>query len=187
MTSPPSAARPAAERPLSELWWLPVAHGAVVALIGFLLLLVPGRTLTFVATLAGISLLLVAVFNAVTALGRGHTGSERVSGLGIALLAGVAGIVVIARPEGSIRTIAVVTGVYLLVMGVTFLVLGSPKGGRGHGRLSGGLALLAGVVLLVWPDETVGIVATIYGAFLVTLGIAEVLLGLKARHADIPA
>jgi uncharacterized membrane protein HdeD (DUF308 family) len=184
MSSSPSAAPSAAtERPLRDLWWIPVAHGAVVVVIGLLLLVVPGRTLVFAATLVGISLVIAALFNVVTALGHGHAGRERVSGLGIALLAGVAGIVVIARPEGSIRTIAVVTGVYLLVMGVTVLVLGSPWAEGGHARLGGGLALLAGVVLLVWPDETVGIVATIYGVFMVTLGIAEMLFGLRARRA----
>jgi uncharacterized membrane protein HdeD (DUF308 family) len=183
MSSPPSAVPSTAERPLRELWWIPVAHGAVVTVIGLLLLVVPGRTLAFAATLVGISLLLAALFNVVTALGHGHSGGERVSGLGIALLAAVAGIVVIARPEGSIRTIAVVTGIYLLVTGVALLVLGSPSEERGHTRLGGGLALLAGAVLLVWPDETVGVVATIYGAFMVVLGIAEVLFGLRARHA----
>jgi uncharacterized membrane protein HdeD (DUF308 family) len=184
MTSPPSAMRPAADRPLRDLWWVPVAHGAVVTVIGCFLLLTPGRSVAFVATLAGISLLLVAVMNLFAAFGRGVTGAQRIAELGLAMLAAVAGIVVIARPEGTIRAIAVVAGVYLVVIGVTVLVLGSPGARRAHARLHGGLALLAGVALLSWPDESVGIVAAIFGGFLVLTGAAEIFFGMAVRHDD---
>jgi uncharacterized membrane protein HdeD (DUF308 family) len=185
MTSPPSAVQPAADRPLRDLWWVPVAHGAVVTVIGCFLLLTPGRSVAFVATLAGISLLLVAVMDLFAAFGRGLTGGQRIAGLGIAVLAAVAGVVVLARPEGTIRAIAVVAGIYLVVIGVTMLVLGSPPGAaRVHARLHGGLALLAGVALLSWPDETVGIVAAIFGGFLVVSGVAEIFFGMALRHGD---
>jgi uncharacterized membrane protein HdeD (DUF308 family) len=184
MTSPPSAMRPAADRPLRDLWWVPVAHGAVVTVIGCFLLLTPGRSVAFVATLAGISLLLVAVMDLFAAFGRGVTGAQRIAELGLAMLAAVAGIVVIARPEGTIRAIAVVAGVYLVVIGVTVLVLGSPGARRTHARLHGGLALLAGVALLTWPDQTVGIVAAIFGGFLVLTGAAEIFFGMAVRHGD---
>lgn len=182
-SEPPSPNGGAPDAGASALRWLPAVHGGLTIVFGCLLLFIPGRTLVFFATLAGISLCLLGLIQLVTALRHGLTGGERVAQLGMALLAGVAGIVVIARPEGSIKTIAVVTGIYLLIMGVTTLVLGSPDVRRGVSLIRGGLALVAGVILLVWPDITVGVAAAIYGAFLVALGAAELTFGLRMRRA----
>jgi uncharacterized membrane protein HdeD (DUF308 family) len=170
--------------PDRDLRWVPIVHGAVTIVFGGLLLFTPGRGLTFVATLAGISLCLVGLIDLVRAFSPGLTASERAGALGIAAIAAVAGIVVIARPEGSIKTIAVIAGIYLLVMGVTSLLLGPTSEGRGPSRLRGALALVAGVALLVWPDVTVGAMAAVYGAFLLALGAAEVFFGLRMGRAD---
>jgi uncharacterized membrane protein HdeD (DUF308 family) len=180
----PSAA--AQDADLRLLRWLPIVHGGITIIFGALLLFTPGRTLTFVATVAGISFLLVALVDLVRALGYGLARQERLARLGLALLAAVAGIVVIVRPEGSIKTIAVVAGIYLILMGVTALML-RPASTGGLAKLRGGLAIVAGTALVVWPDVTVGVVAAVYGAFLLAIGAAEVYVGVRLRHVDDPA
>ena len=184
--SEPALTAPAAapeDSGLGALRWVPIVHGGVTIVLGGLLLFTPGRTLTFVATLTGIWLCLFGAIGFMRALARGHTGAERAAGLGVALLAIAAGVVVIARPEGSIKTIAVVGGIYLIVMGVTSVVLGSPGVGRGVAVLRGLLAVVAGVALVAWPDMTVGVAAAIYGALLLALGAAEVFFGVRLGRA----
>jgi uncharacterized membrane protein HdeD (DUF308 family) len=164
--------------------WLPIVHGGITIVIGLLLIVVPGRTLTFVAVLIGIWLCVAAVIEFIRAFAHGISGALRVAEFGVALLALVAGIVAIARPEGTIRAIAVIAGVYLVIIGVAALLLGAPGVPRAMSLLRGGLSLAAGIALLVWPDVTVGVVAAVYGAFLIALGAAEVFFGLKLRHVD---
>jgi uncharacterized membrane protein HdeD (DUF308 family) len=94
----------------------------------------------------------------------------------------VAGAIVIARPEGSIKTVAVVAGIYLIVMGVTTAVLGLGVT-RGWAILRGLLALAAGIALVAWPDVTVGVLATLAGIFMVLRGITEVVDGLSIGRA----
>ena len=186
-TEPPSrfgtsqAAAP--DDTLQSLRWVALVHGGVTLVIGALLLFTPGRTLAFVATLAGISLCLIAAIDLFRALRRGITGGERLSAFGMALLAGAAGIVVIARPEGSIKTVAVVAGLYLLILGVMSLVVGTPGVRRSVSALRGAIALAAGVALVAWPDVTVGTLAAIYGAFLLAFGAAELFVGFRLSRA----
>jgi uncharacterized membrane protein HdeD (DUF308 family) len=179
-----AAAAPAPDPGLGTLRWLAILHGALTILFGGLLLFVPGKTLTFVATLTGIWFCLFGVLGFVRVLAHGLTRGERVAGAGIALLAIVAGTVVIARPEGSVRAVAIAGGLYLVVLGVTAALSRSPGESRGLAILRGGLAVLAGVALLVWPDISVGVAAAIYGAFLLALGAAEVFFVVRMGDAD---
>jgi uncharacterized membrane protein HdeD (DUF308 family) len=75
-----------------------------------------------------------------------------------------------------------VAGLYLLIMGVVTLFLGAPGVQRRLSLLRGVLGLAAGVVLLVWPDVTIGVIATVYGVFLLAVGGAEVFFGLALRR-----
>ena len=180
--SEPTVADPTPETGLGALAWVPLVHGAITILFGILLVAVPERTLTFVATLAGISLCVAGLINLAQVFGRGQAGGERFGGVAVGLLALVAGAVVIARPEGSIKTVAVVAGVYLVIMGVVTLFLGARGVRRGASLVRGALGLAAGAVLLVWPDVTVGVIATVYGVFLLALGAVEIYVGLALRR-----
>ena len=97
------------------------------------------------------------------------------------MLALAAGIVVMARPEGSIKAIVVAAGLYLVILGLARIVLGETGVPRKHSMAHGAVALVAGAVLLAWPDVTVGAMATIYGLFLLALGAAEIFLGVANR------
>jgi uncharacterized membrane protein HdeD (DUF308 family) len=163
---------------LGLLRTLAAAHGAFNIVFGLLLIAIPGKTLTLIAVLAGLSLCLIGVIDLVRALPHGLSGRERAEHAGIGLLALVAGIVVIARPEGSIKAVAVVAGIFLVVSGIARMV-GSERGAAS--LFGGAVTLIAGVVLLLWPDVTVGALATIYGVFLLVLGIGELLFAF-VRH-----
>ena len=165
------------------LRWIVVAHGVLAIVFGALLIFVPGRTLTFVAVLIGAYLIVVGIaYVALALLSHGLAGRERLAGVVVGALAGVAGAVVIARPEGSIKTVAVAAGIYLIVMGVTTAVFGLGVT-RGWAILRGLLALAAGIALVAWPDVTVGVVAIVAGIFMLLRGTAEVAAGLSIGRA----
>jgi uncharacterized membrane protein HdeD (DUF308 family) len=178
-----AAAAPAPEGELRALRRLTLVHGAITMLVGALLVAIPDRTLTFVAVVAGVSLCIAGAVNLAHVFGRGLAGRERFGAFLVGLLAFVAGAVVIARPEGSVKTVAIVAGAYLLIMGVVTLFLGAPGVPRWLSLLRGALGLAAGAALLVWPDVTVGVIATVYGVFVLVVGAAEIVFGSAARRA----
>jgi uncharacterized membrane protein HdeD (DUF308 family) len=159
------------------LRWFVIIHGGLAIIFGLLLVVVPGRTLAFVATLIGAYLIVYGLVQAATAmLTSGLAREQRFAGAAIGALAVIVGAVVIARPEGSVKTVAVITGIYLIVMGVATAILGLGAT-RGLALLRGGLGVAAGIALLVWPDVTVGVIATLAGIFMLLRGAAEMVGG----------
>ena len=178
---PSPDAQPAGSHEFGALRALVIAHGAFNVLLGVALIAIPGRTLTLIAVLAGISLCLIGIVDIARALLRGLTGSQRALRFAVGGLALVAGIVVMARPDGSLKVIVLVAGLYLIISGLTRIVVREDDGSGGASLLGSVISVAAGAVLLVWPDVTVGAMATIYGLFLLALGDAEVVFGIARR------
>jgi uncharacterized membrane protein HdeD (DUF308 family) len=171
-SSPPPAGA------LRELRWIALLHGAITLILGGLLVFLPGRSLTLLAVLTGAALCLTAVFDFVWAARPGHPRAQRAGMALIGALALVAGVIVIARPEGTIRAVALVTGLYLVLMGVVRLVLGFRRRRYGESPLRGALGLAAGLALLLWPDITVGVAAALIGLCLMAQGAVEIVFGI---------
>ena len=95
----------------------------------------------------------------------------------------LAGILVLGWPGTSILALAVVLGVWLLVVGVYRLVAAlSVDDTRGGGRalmaLLGVLAILVGILCLARPFQTATALALLLGAFWVVSGVIELFHGL---------
>jgi len=85
------------------------------------------------------------------------------------------GIFLVVSPHETIKTFTVVLGIFLLVDGV-LAILGSIFG-RGEGRgllaLIGVLSMIAGLVLIKRPSETLVLLILIVGVWLVVAGVAR--------------
>jgi uncharacterized membrane protein HdeD (DUF308 family) len=94
------------------------------------------------------------------------------------------GIVVTFRPGGTVHVLAIIFGIWLLLLGVFWLVLAiADRGDRGGTRFGmaifGLLAVLVGLLVLHHSFETVAVVGFIVGVFWVVGGIALVVAGLS--------
>jgi|SRR3954447_8961759 uncharacterized membrane protein HdeD (DUF308 family) len=165
-----------APRPLR---WIPILGGALTALLGALLIFVPGRTVTVFAVLAGIGLCLAGVFDVLWGLRAHAPRAQRVGLVLVGLLSLVTGALVIARPENSVRFVATVVGIYLIVVGVAAVVLGLAGVRRDASVARGVVGVVAGVVLLGWPHIALGVAAVIVGVVFLAIGVAELWFGLK--------
>jgi uncharacterized membrane protein HdeD (DUF308 family) len=97
------------------------------------------------------------------------------------LISLLAGIVVLIAPRGSLETIALILGIYLVVTGLhgAYTALANPEETGGHRRLvltMGALALIAGVVVILRPGATVTGVAIAFGIFLILSGLRYLFL-----------
>jgi uncharacterized membrane protein HdeD (DUF308 family) len=156
-----------------------IVQGAVTLVLGLVLIVAPGHSLTLVAVLAGMALCLTGLFEIARVAQPGLTRPQRVGVVLVGLLAVAAGGVAIARPEGTIRALATVVGLYLVVTGVAGSVL-RVAGWLPHASLGVSLgAVVAGIVLLVWPDISAGVFAVVTGLFLLAAGALALWAGLS--------
>jgi uncharacterized membrane protein HdeD (DUF308 family) len=156
----------------ARLWWL-LLIGAVVSLvIGIMLLVWPSRTLEVIAILLGIELLLVGAIQ--VGLAFGEPPGLRTGALLRGAFAGIAGLIVIRHPGGSLTVIALAIGIYLVLGGVMKAVSAFDTNvGRGW-LLAGALLDLAiGVLIVAWPQFGVSSLAVVVGIALVLRGVLE--------------
>ena len=172
-------------------WTVRVNAVASVA-FGLLLLLWPGPTLFVAALLLGLWLLLYGATKLVEAFGtRSATPLMR----GFRVVAGLvliaAGILAIRRPGSSLTVIAVLAGVCLVLGGVVELAMAfaEREPHRWLRALLGAVAVIAGVLVLAWPEATVAVFTTVAGVALVVIGCIQFFLARNAGAAlrDLPA
>lgn len=165
--------------------WVRVAVGIVAVALGAVIVLRPTTSLGVLALLIGAGLVLAGVL---TLTGGGEaepTGSpSRWRGL-LAAMWIVAGVFVLAWPGLTVRVLALVVGIALIVNGVASLLAAFRRGVTPDARVASGAFGLAGlgfgVLALAWPDITLLVVAIVFGARLIMSGVAEVWLTVRHR------
>ena len=163
-------------------WWLGLVVGLLSVAGGVVLIVWTKPTLTVVAVLVGIELLIGGVFLIIAAFGR-PAGSR--SGAVLAgALAVIAGLIVVRHPSGSVLVVALAVGIYLILAGVLRLV-GAVEASRGRGwLLLGALFDLAlGIVIVAWPKFGITTLAIVLGIVLIVRGLGLVLIGFALRAA----
>ncbi len=156
--------------------------GLVSIAVGILALAYPGPTLTTIAIIFGIYLLLAALVQLALAFGE----SERSRGalLLSAAIAGIAGIIVIRHPGGSIQVVALAFGIYLVIMGMMRLYAAVyAMGGRGWLMLWGIVDLAAGILIVAWPKFGVATLVVVLSIVLLARGIVLCALAFVVRAA----
>jgi uncharacterized membrane protein HdeD (DUF308 family)/pimeloyl-ACP methyl ester carboxylesterase len=151
--------------------------GIVATALGLALLAQP---FTSVALLT----FLLAAAAVVTGAGRilaARDDGAGILGIGLGAVWVALGVAVVAWPGLSVRGLAVLVGIGLVIAGlgdVVAVVRGSTDE-RLASVLRGVATLVFGGVALAWPDVTLLVVAVVFGARTVLFGISEVLAGIR--------
>ena len=163
-------------RPITSLWWLPALFGVVTFGVGVFFVVSPHETLSTFTVIAGIFLL----FDGVLALLGSIFGKGEGRGLLalIGVLSAIAGLVLIKKPFDTLVAFTLIVGVWFVVAGIVRFVvaLGSPEG-RGGNILTAILDLVAGALILAWPDLGLATVAVIIGIVLIMRGALFIVAG----------
>ena len=152
--------------------WLRGAVGVVAVALGVVVISRPTTSLGALALLLGAGLVVSAVVEL--------TGDEEPARWralrAVAWL--VAGVLVLALPGLTVRVVAVVVGVGLIVGGVLRALGGLRRGVSVDGRVAaltlGVAEVVFGALALAWPDITLLVVAVVFGARLVIAGAVAV-------------
>ncbi len=167
-------------RDLSSLWWLLALFGVVTLGVGIFFVVSPDETLSTFTVIAGIFLLIDGVLAILgSIIGKGE-------GRGLLALIGVlsviAGLVLIKKPFDTLVVFALIIGVWFVVAGIVRFVtaIASPEG-RGGNILVSIFDLIAGIVILSWPDLSLKTLAVILGIVLIVRGMIFIAAGFELR------
>lgn len=165
---------------VASAWWLGLIVGLVSLAGGILLIAYTGPTLTVIALLVGIELLIGGVFFIVGAFGR--PSGQRAWGVLGGALALIAGVIVIRHPSGSILVVAMAVGIYLILSGVLRLVAAvEQRDGRGWSLLASVIDLALGILVVGWPQFGITTLAVVLGIVLIVRGLALMAIAFALR------
>ncbi len=163
-------------RPVTALWWLPLLFGVVTCGVGVFFVVSPHETLSTFTVIAGIFLLADGVLAILASIFDKGDGRGLLALIGV--LSALAGLVLIKKPFDTLVVFTLIVGVWFVVAGIVRFVvaLGSPEG-RGGNILTAILDLIAGTLILAWPDLGLATVAVIIGIVLIMRGALFIVAG----------
>jgi len=160
-------------------WGLVLAVGVVATVFGILVLANIWGSVHLVAIFAGLFLLFAGILQFF--VGGGGRSGRVIAGV-IAIIAGVA---LIAWPEASVKTVAVIVGLAFLISGISVAVAAIAARGESYGAVVGLGVVLAviGLVFIIWPGPTVTLLMILVGLAALLFGIAAIVQALSLRRA----
>jgi|tagenome__1003787_1003787.scaffolds.fasta_scaffold20493030_2 uncharacterized membrane protein HdeD (DUF308 family) len=172
------------------LWWLAAAGAAVSLILGVLMLVWPDETLYVGAILFGLWLLLhgaIYLVNAITA--HAADGAHRALTALIGVLFIIAGVICLRHLVLSLLVIATLIGISWLVAGIVGLVEAFMGFRTGPARVMvgvlGGVSVLGGLIVLIWPGPTLAALVVLTGIWLILLGALQLFLVVRSRPAAV--
>jgi uncharacterized membrane protein HdeD (DUF308 family) len=169
-----------------EHGWLVILTAAVAFLaVGVIMLVWPTATLTIVAILIGIALVvtgLLRLFEGFTA--KEESGGRRVADVVLGALAVIVGLYCLRHHALSIAIVAFVVGVFWVLHGIADLAVaatGRGLPGRGLRAIGGLFSLIAGLLVLFWPAITVLLLVIILGIWLIFYAAVLTVLAFSLR------
>ena len=154
-----------------------IAVSAVLAIVlGILILVWPQSTIALVALLFGLYFLVSGAVR----VGRGiftngASGGSRVVNILLGVLLLVAGIIAIRNPLDSLVVLALVIGISWIIEGVAALVETAPDSSKWFGTILGVVSVVAGIVVLMSPLESIAVLVVVGGAFLIASGVIQLM------------
>ncbi len=160
--------------------------GVVCLAAGVFLLVWTDRSETIIGRIAGVLLLLIGLSEVFDAVGTHREGSY----WGLLLLRGALNVIVggalLFWPSPTITVLVWLIGLDLVLTGVIGLIasLQVPADlGRSGIVIRSFVGIVAGVVIMAWPDETVTVLMWIIGIELILLGLVLVWSGYQLSKA----
>jgi uncharacterized membrane protein HdeD (DUF308 family) len=176
-------------RLLPHLWKSTLASGALALVLGILVLALPGHSIVLAAVLFGLYLLVTGAAQVVFAFSLHVSAGGRV----LLFISGAASLVLAVLcfrhfGEGyAILLLAIWIGVGFIFRGVATSIsaISDPHlPGRGWHIFLGLISLVAGVVMIGSPLESIEILTEIVGIWLIVLGVFEIVTSFGIRSAS---
>ncbi|MFD5513213.1 HdeD family acid-resistance protein [Streptomyces sp. NPDC127051] len=172
---------------LGSSWHWALGFALATLIPGILILVWPDETLHILAVIIGLQFLVAGVFRFVTAFSHGGDGGgSRLAGVLIAMIAILAGVLVLRHPMQTIGVLSLIVGVFWLLTGVLRAYTAIADRALVHRGLLFGLGMLgvvAGIVVLCFPVDSAVALTRLLGLWFVLLGVFELVMALALRSS----
>jgi uncharacterized membrane protein HdeD (DUF308 family) len=172
---------------IRNVWKSALALGVLTLGLGAAVLIWPGDSIVVASVVFGVYLLVSGIAQAIAAFAVDMSMASRVLFFISGALSVVLGYFAFRdfNNGAAVWMLAVWIGVGFIFQGVTATVLAIdvpalPE--RGWYIFVGILTVIAGVVTIVWPISSIVVLAIVAGAWLVVIGITEIVGALSARR-----
>jgi uncharacterized membrane protein HdeD (DUF308 family) len=178
-----------ADTPHGDFWWIRLTLGLLAVLVGVLVLAWPSATVRVVAVLFGVNLLVGGVVRVVQAILTPAAGvAARVLFGLLGVISIVIGVLCLRQPLQTVTVLVLLVGLFWLIAGVVELIValsdGPPSRWTARTALALGtgiVSLLAGTVVLAYPQVSLGTVVVLLGWSLLVYGVVSVLSAFRLR------
>ncbi|MBW0013815.1 HdeD family acid-resistance protein [Mycobacterium sp.] len=180
---------PVFERPLQQLarsaWQLTLFVGIVAIALGAIILYYPGKSLFVAGVLFGVYLILSGIGYMFAAFSAHIGGAMRVFSFITGAVSVVLGVFCFRDKFEAIWLLALWIGISWVFRGMTLLgtaISFDRLPGRGWQIISGLIIVAGGVVLIVYPMDSIEILTLVTGCWLIAIGIVDIISGFQIRH-----
>lgn len=172
--------------PLGELWKIMLAWGVLHLIVGTLVLVWPGMSILTVAVFFGCFLVMSGIAQVVAAFALDAAAGSRLMLFISGALSVVLGVLAFRHfGEGyAVLLLAIWIGVGFIFQGVAEAAVAishSLLPARGWHIFLGILTVIAGIVVMAWPFSSIIGLAIVAGAWLVVIGITQIVWAFQAR------
>lgn len=173
--------------PLQDLWKTMLAWGVLNIILGVAILAWPGMSLLVAAVLFGAFLVISGIAQVVAAFAVDVAASSRVMLFITGALSLVLGVLAFRHfGQGyAVLLLAIWIGVGFIFQGVAEAMVAISHPGlpaRGWHIFLGILSVIAGMVVIGWPIGSIVTLAVVSGAWLVVIGITQIIWAFQARR-----
>jgi len=163
-------------------WGWVLFFGFLTLVIGILVMVWPDATLKVLALLFGLQLLVVGIYRLVKSFGADQ--QHRVWSILLGIIAIFVGVIVLRNIWETVVVIAVILGVYWIISGIVdFIMAVGDKNypQRGFTIFLGIVQVIAGIIIVAWPAESVTALTWLLGLWFVILGVIGIVLAFLVR------
>jgi len=170
----------------SRLWKFAMVWGALSAVLGGLILAWPGASILVASALFGVYLLLSGFAGVATSFTLPESAGMKV----MLFISGVLSVIMAVlcfRNFGTpypVLLLSIWIGVSFVVQGFSIVAVAisyQALPARGWYAFVGVLSVIAGAMVLVWPWDSIAVLTLTTGAWLVAMGIVEIVWGFQMR------
>jgi len=176
-----------APNPLREMWVPQLLMGIVALCLGALMLVWPGVSILAASVLLGLYLVAAGIAQVILAFSLDLSGGYRVLWFISGALSLILGVLAFRHfGQGyAVLLLAIWIGVGFIFQGVaaTTLAISNPDlPGRGWTIFYGVISVIAGLVVLAWPFDSIVMLALVTGIMLVLIGLTQIFSSFGTRN-----
>jgi uncharacterized membrane protein HdeD (DUF308 family) len=170
-----------------DVWWLLLIRGIIAVIFGIVALVWPDVTVKVLIVVVGIFWIIDGIVSAVRAIQARKVVMSWVWWLAGALVSVIAGVVLFVWPDLTALAFAYLMGFWAILVGI-LEIIGSfqvmANGGQWIGSMvAGALALIFGLILVIWPGSGIIGLMWLVGIFAIAFGVLFIVGAFQVRSA----